>query len=266
MNTYVKWISVLAFVITGGLLLGGNVIADGEEETLIEADTVSQTDQIQALEAQAQSLTEQVQEYIAAQTTATAQTAQETDTNQQETETTEQKELSQDELDAIYTQVKEIAAKTEVIKIEVEKFVMVRQITEKIAYLQGEVDKMRRDEAALAMETENETQTADESEAEAVETEIAETETAPQGDVDAQIASIKAQIKDLTSQYEAQKAAEEAQSATEEISPTEIECENGVCTAKVNITPAGEEAESDKESKIGFWQSVSDFLKKIFTF
>lgn len=259
MNTYVKWISVLAFVITGGLLLGGNVIADGEEETLIEADTVSQTDQIQALEAQAQLLTEQVQEYIAAQTTATAQTAQ-------ETETTEQKELSQDELDAIYTQVKEIAAKTEVIKIEVEKFVMVRQITEKIAYLQGEVDKMRRDEAALAMETENETQTADESEAEAVEAEIAETETAPQGDVDAQIASIKAQIKDLTSQYEAQKAAEEAQSATEEISPTEIECENGVCTAKVNITPAGEEAESDKESKIGFWQSVSDFLKKIFTF
>lgn len=58
---------MLSLVFGGGLLLGGNVIADGASVTSTGADTVSQTEQVEALQTQAKQLSEQVQAYLADQ-------------------------------------------------------------------------------------------------------------------------------------------------------------------------------------------------------
>ncbi len=249
---------MLSLVFGGGLLLGGNVIADGASVTSTGADTVSQTEQVEALQTQAKQLSEQVQAYLADQAAKNVEPAV-------QVKPVEKKTLSQDELDRIETQVQEIAAKTEVIKTEVAQIVLMRQISSKIAYLQEEVNAMKMAEAAGAVSEAAANNEAAGAAAESGET-LAETATAGNSDVESQIAAIKDKIKDLTAQYEQQKAAENA-GDVQEITP-EVQCEGGVCSASVDIKPAETAAttEANNDSNTGFWQSVGNFFKNIFTF
>ena len=267
MNKIVKWGLMLSLVIGGGLLLGGNVIADGDESSTTGADIVSQSAQVEALQAQAQQLTKQVEAYLAGQATTTAEVVE-------ETKPAERKELSQAELDDIEAQVKVIAAKTEVIKTEVAKIVLIRQISAKIAYLQGEVNALKvaeakQPEAESATNSVTKTLAAEAAATSTVGVEKAEgSEIASEQNsaVDAQIAAIKAKIKELTAEYEKQKKAEELAGAKE--ATPEIQCEGGVCSATVNIKPSDTVAEtkSGNAEKNGFWQSVGNFIKNLFTF
>jgi len=270
---------MLLLAVAGGLLLGGNAIAVSESSEETEATVTSTSDEVQSYEEQARSLAKQVEEFLNSQISVEAE----------KTENSEKTELSQEKLDAIEVQVKDISAKTEVLKAEVEKFVAIRTITQQIASLKGEVENLKMAEQSgealteievaagteEVTDTEAATETAPEVAAEAetvIETApVAEetpvqTEAAVGQDVEGQIAAIKQQIKDLTAEYEVQKTAEEQQVTPETESVPEVQCEGGVCSANINIGTTEETATTETATNKGFWQSVSDFLKNLFTF
>jgi len=272
MKTTTKLGLTLLLAVAGGLLLGGNAIAEsGTDED--KGTVVSTSEDIQSYEEQAKLLAEQVKEFLAEEKSA-------------QVEKTEKTELTQDQLDAIEVQVKDVAVKTEVLKGEVEKFVAIRTITQQIAGLKNDVAALKiaeqsgqqpaqtevvsqtaEGEPEIATETEIESESKSESETEEVPAVAAQTEAAPdQENVEAQIAAIKAQIKDLTAEYEQQKAAEEVQVANEE-DIQDAQCEGGVCSAKINIgSTESETAATQTTTSKSLWQSISDFLKNLFTF
>ena len=252
----------LLLAVAGGLLLGGNAIAESGADEGAAATVVSASTDIQSYEEQAKSLAEQVKAFLA----------------EQEPAKVEKTELTQDQLDAIEVQVKEIAAKTAVLKDEVQKFVAIRTISQQVAGLKDEVAALKLAEQSGGQPAQAEKATAEVKTEVAAQTETApvtegktevtaQTETAPdKANVEAQIAAIKAQIKDLTAEYEAQKATEEVQAAADK-NAENAQCVGGVCSAKINIgSTEAQTATAQATPSKNLWQNISDFLKNLFTF
>jgi hypothetical protein len=265
MKTSIKWGLMTLLVVGGGLLLGGNAIADSNQGDVAKVAVVSTSEEkVKLYEEQAKSLTEQVQAYLS-------------DRREAQIKSSKEAELSQKQLDAIEVEVKKVAKKTAELKEDVEKFVLIRAINNQIAGLKVQVAELKLAEQAEGTSGATVTQTETKTETKTVTTtqtgsgtETGVAAVQPEGtqapeNVSAQIAMIKQQIKDLTAEYEVQKAAEEAQNS-EPVSTQEIECEGGVCSASIDVNPAGETATTETATNKGFWQNVSDFLKNLFTF
>jgi len=146
------------------------------------------------LQTQTKQLTQEVQNYLAQQSIpATTST----------TVADNKKVLTQKELDDIEAQVKVIAAKTEVIKTEVAKIVLMHQISAKIAYLQTEVNALQ---SAKTTAPATQTPLSNATSTITITPNHRKVLTLTKKKLETQINTIKDKIKDLTTQYEQQKA------------------------------------------------------------
>ena len=226
----------------GGLLLGGNVFADGVQSSAVGANNVA---------AQIEQISQKINELTAQINAQKSQVAPNLPVRPQ---------LSQEKLDYIESEVKRIAKETARLKIEIEIFVTLREIEAKTAALSKQITP------AAAQSILPPAYAAPQSVAPISADEQKRTE------VEAQIAKIKQQIGELTQEMENQKAiesgiataAQDYADGANEVDQEALESEGAVeNAAPIVIQPAENKTETPKK---GFWASVGDFLKKIFTF
>lgn len=257
MKTIIKLSLLILLVIGGGLLLGGKAIAESNQAAANDTSATSTTAVLMPYEEQAESLTAQVKIYLASQQTAKGKQEGKPD-------------LSEDQLNIISGQIKEIAIKAAALKEEVDRFVAIRTVSQQIAGLKLEVDELKlAKEAGQLQEVipAGNNENTDSAVAVEIAPETSQDQIPQENeDTKAQIVSIKQQIKDLTAEYEIQKAAEEAQNKGQAEDFQEVECKNGVCSANIEVKAADSGNQAENVAPKGFWQSVSDFLKNLFTF
>jgi len=240
MQMKTKLYSALLIAITG-LLLGGNVSADGAQLSATASQNTGA--QIQQIRERINQLTAQMQSRRAEPKAPVA--------------------LSQEKINFIQAQVNVIAKKVELLKLEVSIFVTIRQIKEKTAALALAIVPANAVPVQVTPRIKTITKTPV-----AAATSTAETVVAGKVDrkaIEEQIAKVKQQIADLTRQLESKTAANGSSvGATEKcsgsncaVSSPQTQAGTAVAAPTVKTTPA--------QNK-GFWQSVGDFFKKIFTF
>ncbi|MFA6376367.1 MAG: hypothetical protein WCX69_03130 [Candidatus Paceibacterota bacterium] len=235
-----KLYSALLIAITG-LLLGGNASADGAQ--LPASATQNTGAQIQQIRERIGQLTDQMQSRRAELSAPVA--------------------LSQEKLNFIQAQVNVIAKKVERIKIEVSIFVTLRQIREKTAALALVISPSTVAATPVPARVNATVKTPV-----STATPTAESMTAAKNDkraIEEQIAKVKQQIADLTQQLQKKTAANTA--AISEAG----KCSGSNCAVSSSQTQTGASvaapvAKTNPVQNKGFWQSVGDFFKKIFTF
>lgn len=239
MKIKTKVVSLLLASIVG-LLLGGNVFADGVSAQSASFEQVSaQIEQVR------QKINQLSAELKAKQTAAPAPVS-----------------LTPEKLNYIEGEIKRIAKETERLEVEVAAFVALREIERKIAQISAEI-------AAISPLAGQSTIAA--APPAAMPTAPAPATAQTNEEIEAQIARIKQQINELTQEMTVQAAAEagsnDAAGNGNDLED-QIETNGGgeEAAQEITILPNGEKAETAKTEQKGFWQSVGDFLKKIFTF
>jgi chromosome segregation ATPase len=231
-------LSVLASAMLAGLLLGGNVLADGLPTQTQSSKNEIIAAQIEQIKQQINNLSAQAQAQKNGQTVAPEKT-----------------ELTPEKLAQIETEVNRIAKETARLKIEVAVFVTLREIKTKTAQLQAQIAA---GQTAAPKQTQTAAMTADEQN---------------RAQIEAQIAKIKQQIAELTQEMQTQKTAGQDSIAS---TADSSECEGESCsltpsadnaTQKITINPATDKPAAQKPAETkSFWQSVGDFFGKIFAF
>ena len=240
-----KLYSALLIAITG-LLLGGNVNADGAQMSASATQDV--TSQIQQIRQRISLLTAQMQSRREEPAAVFAKVA-----------------LSQEKLNYIQSQVDAVAKKVERLKVEVGVLVTLRQIKERAAALASAIAPTTKEKAASLIPVPVKDGTKGSASA---GTSASETATATKVDkkaIEEQIVKVKQQITDLTQQLQGKTAANDA------VTSSTGKCSGSSCSVSPSQTQAIASAsvsatKSVPAQKKGFWQSVSDFFKKIFTF
>jgi hypothetical protein len=168
--------------------------------------------------------------------------------------------LSQAQLDAIQTQVNQVAIKTAQIKIEVEAVVVIREIKEKIVRLQNQLSSAS-EISVVSVQPETKTAvSAASSSPESAVSSVAASAAVDKQAVEAQIDQIKQKIAELK-----QKQLDQA-SVGEGTTCSGSSCSvtsSGQPSASVTAVPASPASQSPAKS---LWQSIGEFFKKIFTF
>jgi len=239
MQNNVKARLLLLTAVAIGLLLGGNVRAEVVQATNVGSMAISQQ-------------VEQIKQRIV-ELSADMQRAS------QQTTVTVSAELTQEKLNYIQSEVTRIAKETARIKVEVEVFVAIRQIQQRLRVLSVQVAQYVAEQQSR----------------------VAQVQPGASGkgsvssatEVEAKIAQIRQQITELTQELEAKKAG--GQKVTQAPSDTGVQeskqCSGGSCL----VTPTGTQSEpkivstpvtTTKTESKGFWQSIGDFIKKLFTF
>lgn len=225
-----------------GLLLGGNVSADGV--TAVQTQKISDQEALMRIQ--------QIREKISV-------LAQAVKNSQGQTITTSKTPLTQAELDIIQAKINLISAKIAKIKKDAEILAKIREIRQKISVIKTQVAAMNAQKAgslanvaAVAGATAEKNQPADSKEA--------------------RIAQIKQQIYELKQEMEVQKAleAQNSQAPTVKVEG----CAGQECAAPevensqvpITISPKTTDAAENKSQGGSFWDLIGNFLRKIFTF
>lgn len=233
MKTKIKIVSLILASIVG-LLLGGNIFADGGAAQSASFEQVSA--QIEQVRQKVDQLTAELK---AKQTAPIAAPAA----------------LTQEQLNHIENEIKRIAKETERLKVEVSVFIALREIERKAAQITAQITAGSPLAAQPVI---------------AMSAPVAATARTNE-EIEAQVAKIKQQINELTQEMEQKIAAEQFATAPQ-ISPQasgvqdEIIDEDESKSQEITILPADEKTGNEKEEQKGFWSSVGDFFKKIFTF
>jgi hypothetical protein len=158
--------------------------------------------------------------------------------------------LTQSQLDYIKSQTDIIAAETARLRIEVQVFVILRDIRQKTADLDYQITNQQKYAGTdIRVETQS------------------KASNIGNGTVEAQIAKIKQQINELNQELAAKQAADQTATAnlgsvqTNYEGQSSLEDSNG---QSVSTAPAANKAQ--EPAKKGFWQSIGDFFKNLFTF
>lgn len=158
--------------------------------------------------------------------------------------------LTQSQLDYIKSRTDIIAAETARLRIEVEVFVILRDIRQKTADLDYQIENKQKYAGTESwVETQSKISNID------------------NGTVEAQIAKIKQQINELNQELAVKQAADQTVTANSESvqanyeGKSSLEDSNG---QSVSTAPAVKKAQ--EPAKKGFWQSIGDFFKNLFTF
>jgi hypothetical protein len=237
----------LLFIATAiaGLLLGGNVLADGSQ-TISNAQAQAT---IQQLRARVQILTQQVQAQKALQAAPIVKP-----------------NLTPEQIASIQTQIIVIGQKITQLKIEVQKFVQIQQIKQKIAALrQIQIDTIKTQIARLNAQIKAKQTTGQPAPiivggVQAVPVASgSDSSKSDKKEIEAQIAKVKEQISQITQEMETQKTLEEAnENQSQSVNQNDNKCEGQSCSSNTQS--------SQQPAQKGFWQSVGDFLRKIFSF
>lgn len=233
MKTKIKIVSLILASIAG-LLLGGNIFADGGAAQSASFEQVSaQIEQVR------QKIDQLTAELKAKQTASIATPAA----------------LTQEQLNHIENEIKKIAKETEQLKVEVSVFIALREIERKAAQITAQITAGSPLAAQPVI---------------AMSAPVAATVRTSE-EIEAQVAKIKQQINELTQEMTVQAAAEaDSNDAAGNGNDLEDQIEtNGggeEAAQEITILPNGEKTETAKTEQKGFWQSVGDFFKKIFTF
>lgn len=162
--------------------------------------------------------------------------------------------LTQAELDRIESEITRITQRTARIKLEVEVFVVLREIEAKTAALAAQVASPYAGTAGQV----------------SVPVQSPTTNQVTSGDtreIEEKIAKIKQQIAELTQELQIQQSVEQAaQIAGEETEKLSEEPAEEEQESQMPIVIESAPAASAQSEKTGFWQSVGDFLKKLFAF
>lgn len=243
MQHKIKIVSLTLFSAIG-LLLGGNVFADGGGvPQAVNFDAVSAQ-----IELVAQKINQLSSELKSKQIPVIAPAP------------VSALELTQEKLNYIESEVGRIANETERLKIEVAIFVTLREIERKTAQIAAQIVSgvpVSQPIAAAAAQPADVSATA----ASGAQT---------REEVEAQIAKIRQQISELTQEMAARTSASVSQSApVSGVSNGAVEDEDNDDSgdmSAITIAPAEEEARETQTKSKSFWESVGDFLKKLFTF
>jgi outer membrane murein-binding lipoprotein Lpp len=241
MQNKIKIVSLTLFA-TIGLLLGGNVFADGGP---------SQTANFDAISAQIELVRQKIDQLSAElknkQTSVSAPAPA--------------AELTQEKLDYIEGEIRRVARETERLKIEVAIFVTLKEVERKTAMLAAQIASgtpvLRQSIAATAPRI---SVGASVAAAPAVQT---------REEIEAQVADIKQKINELTQEMQARTETETSPSAPAAEVLEGMEDENGGDSSNsktITISPSGEKTQTNQEKPRSFWESAGDFLKKLFTF
>lgn len=235
MQIKVKSLSLL-LIAAAGLLLGGNVSAADNTASSISINDASAL--IEQLRQKINSLAQQLQSVQNMPEVAVTIVAAPV--------------LTQAELDGIEVQVNRITGEVARLKIEVGVFVTLRQIQEKTALLNAQIEEATGIPSTVVS---------------AAQSQISATPTGNQQGIESQIARLKQQIAELNQELVAKQAAGQAVAATDTTQPI---CAGGACPVPVetqNNAPVPVTiATTAPSGSNGFWQSVGDFFKKLFTF
>ena len=240
MQIKIKIVSLLP-VLVAGLLLGGNVSADGGQAQIASFENVS---------AQIEQIRQKINEFSA-----------ELRQNQQIANVPVVKaEITQEKLSYIESEIKRITGESERIRIEVEIFLTLREIQRKTSAIAAQIADGY--SAPLTVFTPPVIKNLP----------IAQTaEKAREEEIEAQIVKIKQQINELTQEMGIQAAVEKNQLTPNGVGSSDQE--NAVApddssdgAKEITIIPAQEKTGTAESEQKGFWQSVGDFFKNIFTF
>lgn len=237
--------SLAVMITAAGLLLGGNVRADGSASVGASQDISSQ---INVIRQKIATLNAEIQR-SKAQTTAPVSVKVQT-----------APVLTQAQLNAIAVKVAQIKARTEEIKAQVRILLEIRAINLKIAAIKSQIAAMTGANAPAVTAT-------------AQVTSVAQSG-GNQAEIDrqAKIAQIKQQIAELSQEYKAQNNLEG------QVQPTASDsdaCQGDSCQASssnsdngqpVTIQVSPNSAESKENQNQGFWESIGNFFRKVFTF
>lgn len=242
MQHKIKIVSLTLFSAIG-LLLGGNVFADGGGvPQAVNFDAVSAQ-----IELVAQKINQLSSELKSKQISVIAPAP------------VLASELTQEKLNYIESEVGRIAKKTERLKIEVAIFVTLREIERKTAQIAAQIASG----APISQPIAAAAQPADVSATAASGTQTRE-------EIEAQIAKIRQQISELTQEMDVRTSASVSQSAPiSGVSNGAVEDEDGDDSgdmSAITIAPAEEKARETQPKSKSFWESAGDFLKKLFTF
>lgn len=233
MKTTAKIFSLLS-IAAAGLLLGGNVSAAGSSTTITIDNASALIQQIQQKINDLASQLQRTQDQSAAPITIAAAPA-----------------LPQSQLDYIQSQVDRIAGETARLKIEVGVFTTLRQIQWATAALNAEIARGQQPTAAATPAQQPATAVDDDN----------------RRDIEAKIAKVKQQIAELNQEIQMQKSIETpAVTAAGGDQCVGQNCPVGTSEQKITTETAPLQTTASQPEKKGFWQSVGDFLKKIFTF
>lgn len=231
--------SIAVAVMVAGLLLGGNVQAK-EVQSATTLATTGQTilQQITEVQQKISSLNDEIAKSKISQIVVVSKPA-----------------LTQDQLDRIETEVSGITKEVARIKIQVEIYVAVRETQQKIAKIEAQIAALNAGKIAVSTITAADTKTTSGTQAMSK---------------DAQIAKIKQQINELNQELQAKRAEEASSQPMATVSGT---CGQGqVCGSSTSsgsqngVQVAQRQSENGKREPVGFWQSIGNFLRKIFTF
>jgi DNA repair exonuclease SbcCD ATPase subunit len=176
--------------------------------------------------------------------------------------TTTKVSLSQAQLDAIEAQVKSVRAKYEALKVQVQVFVAVRDIQQKINALTSQMPAA----SAAAAPAPTIGAPAGQAQAEAATT----TALTNRQEIEAKIAATKQQIAELTQELQTMKGAGQPTGAvvSQPTAGTGAVSEQKETTTKIETPskPVQTQTSQPQTQPKGFWQSIADFFKKLFTF
>jgi outer membrane murein-binding lipoprotein Lpp len=237
-------IKIVSFALLAaiGLLLGGNVSADGAS---------SQTANFDAISAQIELVRQKIDQLSAElknkQTSVSAPAPA--------------AELTQEKLDYIEGEIRRVARETERLKIEVAIFVTLKEVERKTAILAAQIASgapiLRQSIAATAPQT---SAAASIAAAPAAQT---------REKIEAQVADIKQKIDELTQEMQISTETKTSPTAPAAEVLEGVEDKNGEDSSNsktITISPSGEKTQTNQEKPRGFWESAADFLKKLFTF
>jgi len=284
--------SLTVVTAAAGLLLGGNVRADAVPSTT--AQTTSTQDasvQIAQIREEIAELTAQVNASqkqvtvtnnpVLAQTITTQDasvqiaqirqkiaelTAQVNASQKQGFVTVVKPVLTQAQLDKIDAEIKRIANETARIQNEVRILLEIRAVEQKISDIKAQIAALGGAKSTVSTMVPSVPQISVPATSNQAATTTAEVEKA------VQIAKIKQQISELTQEYETQKNLE---AQNQKVATVTEECAGGSCevtTTPENIQPQSQivvspkTTEASKPETKGFWESVGDFFRKVFTF
>ncbi len=235
--------SLAVMIAAAGLLLGGNVRADGATVTTATQDVSSQIDVIRQKVA---ALSAEVKAAEAQTATAPAVTVPTASA------------LTQAQLDAIAVRVAQIRARTEEIKVQVRILLEINAINLKIAAIKAQIAAMAGGTVQI--------------EASPVVGQATPATTTVDAAKAAKIAQIKQQIAELTQEYRTQKNIEDQKQIA---AASSTACQGDSCPASssnsdsnqpVTIQVSPKTPEASENQNQGFWESIGNFFRKVFTF
>ncbi|MCU0653397.1 MAG: hypothetical protein MUD10_04015 [Candidatus Pacebacteria bacterium] len=240
-----------------GLLLGGSVLADSATTTTgADAAAIANASSADAVVSTATTDNNSTQAQLdAIKVRIQALTAQVQSRQQTPVVVTPRAVLTQAQLDQIQIRVTEIAQQTARIKAQVQILVRIRTIEARIAAIRMQLATMQAGGTVTAT------------------TPAAPVAATPASELtkeqkEARIAQIRQQIGELNQEMLAKRAAEQAATPA-----TQAPCEGDSCSgaseppqAPVTIEVSPKPETTAQASNPGFWQSVGNFFRKLFTF